>query len=88
VFVAAFGERAGEAAFRLADELRSAGVPSMLSTGGRSPKAQLRAADAAGCRYAVIIGDEELAAGTVTLRDMEAKTQQTLARGELIALLV
>jgi histidyl-tRNA synthetase len=85
VFVASFGEQAGAAAFRLADELRSAGVSAMLSAGGRSPKAQLRAADASGCRYAVIIGDEELAAGTVMLRDMEAKTQQPVARGEIVA---
>lgn len=85
VFVASFGEQANEAAFRLADELRCAGVSAVLSTGGRSPKAQLRAADVSGCRYAAIIGDEELASGAVTLRDMETKTQEMVARGDIVA---
>jgi histidyl-tRNA synthetase len=85
VFVASFSEKAGGEAFKLADELRAAGISAVLSAGGRSPKAQLRAADTAGCRYTVILGEDELASGTVTLRDMEAKTQDTLPRAELLA---
>ena len=38
---------------------------------GRSLKAQMKYADKLGARYTAVIGDDELAAGRVRLRDMK-----------------
>jgi histidyl-tRNA synthetase len=53
------------------------------ATGGKSLKAQLRQANTLGARYAAIIGEEEVNAGIVTLRDMQDARQETVALSEL-----
>jgi len=44
----------------------------------------MRQADRAGAAYALLIGDEEVAAGVVTLRDLAAGTQETVPLGEVV----
>lgn len=87
VFIACLGDAAREAATRLAAELRGAGVGVILAMGDKSLKAQLRQANSLGVRYAVIIGEEEVKAGTVMLRDMTSAEQKSVAAGELAGLL-
>ncbi len=60
----------GRAATLLADELRRAGVSTTRAFDDRSLKAQLRQADRSGARLAVIVGPDEEATGTVTLRSL------------------
>jgi histidyl-tRNA synthetase len=43
--------------------------------------AHLKIADRNGARYAVILGSEELAAGELVLRDLEARTDGRIALG-------
>jgi len=76
----------GAAALRLVDELRAAGVRADRAFDGRSMKAQLRLADRSGARLAVIVGEQEAADGTVTLRDLRERgeNQETIPRGDLI----
>ena len=74
----------GAAATLLAHELRAAGVACDRSFDDRSMKAQLKAADRAGARLAVIVGEREAAAGTVTLRDLGRGEQEEIARGDLL----
>jgi len=50
--------------------------------GGRSLKAQMRQANALGAHHALILGREELAAGTVTLRDLERQSQEQMPAAE------
>jgi histidyl-tRNA synthetase len=61
------------AAFRLAADVRRAGLAARLELAGRSLKGQLKQADRAGARYVAILGDE----GT-SLKDMETGEQQTV----------
>jgi histidyl-tRNA synthetase len=58
--------------------LRGAGVSADASFGDRPLKAQLRMADRVGARYALIVGEQEAAAGTVTVRRLEDGRQQTI----------
>jgi hypothetical protein len=52
-------------------------------------KAQLRAADRSGARVALIVGNDELARGTVTLRPLRGPGEQrSVGRHELCATLV
>jgi len=60
----------GTSARELTTELRRSGVGADRAYDGRSMKAQMRAADRAGAAIALIVGPDELAAGTVTLRPL------------------
>jgi len=76
LFIAHLTPEAAAQALRLAAATRRAGHATVVGAAGRSLKAQLRHADARGARYSAIIGADELAAGEVTLRDMQAHTER------------
>ncbi len=78
LYIAYLGEAAHDHALRLAATLRGAGLSVSLPTGSRSLRAQLRAAGAANARHALIIGDDEVAAGTATLRSLDTGEQTTI----------
>jgi len=82
IFVAVASPELAAAAFALADELRGAGLRVQLGTGG-SLKSQLRQAGRLSVRATVITGEEEHAAGEVTLRDMQANAQRRVPRAQL-----
>jgi histidyl-tRNA synthetase len=87
VFIAWLDDVAKAVATQLAAELRRVGVGVISAMGNKSLKAQLRQANSLGLRYAVIIGEEEVKAGTVVLRDMTSAEQKSVAAGELAKLL-
>ena len=60
----------GESARDLTHQLRAAGVSADRRFGGGSMKAQMKSADRSGARFAIIVGEDELAADEVTLRPM------------------
>ena len=73
-------------AHRLAEMLRDNGVAVDLSAGGAIGK-RLKKADRAGARLAVILGSDELAAGTAQLRDLATGTQSSIVQADLAAAL-
>jgi histidyl-tRNA synthetase len=76
----------GDAARDLTTELRRAGVKADRCWMGRSMKSQMKQADRSGARVGVIVGDDELAAGVVTVRDLRVESgQQQVPRAELLA---
>jgi histidyl-tRNA synthetase len=83
VYVAVQTPAARVAAFRLASELRVAGVATLLAGGERSLKAQMRAADAHGAAYVAILGEREMRDGLVTLKKLDDGTQTTAAPSDL-----
>ncbi len=85
VLIAAMGDAARDVAIKLAADLRQVGVSAVTAAGGRSLKAQLRQANALGVQFTVIIGEDEIKAGTVTLRDMASAGQETVPLKELTA---
>ena len=85
VFIVHAGEAAELAAWRLAEEWRDAGRNVVLGSGG-SFKSQMKKADASGARFAVIIGDDEVAAQRVTLKPLRGGGEQkTLGAREALA---
>jgi histidyl-tRNA synthetase len=85
VIVLHHGPAAKTAAVLLVSQLRNAAAPALLAFGDRSLKAQLKAADRAGVRFALLIGDDELATQTVAVRDLAAGTQTQIGRDEIVA---
>ena len=67
------GVAAETEAIHLAHRWRTDGVRVEMSSGGKSLRSQMRLADKAGAPYALILGEDELAAGALTVRDMLAK---------------
>jgi histidyl-tRNA synthetase len=47
----------------------------------------MKAAGKSGARYVFLLGEDEVASATVTLRNMESKEQQTLPRKDAVRLL-
>lgn len=86
VFVVTLGEQAREAGVRLVHGLRRAGLAADTDYLGRSLKAQLRHAARYPARFALLVGEAELAAGRAALRDLERGTQVEVALDDLQAL--
>lgn len=84
VFLAPLGTAAKEAAVRLAHELRLAGLRTDLDYLDRSLKAQLREADRQGARFAVILGEQELARRVATVKALKGGGQVEVALDELL----
>jgi histidyl-tRNA synthetase len=75
----------GSHALELTDALRAAGLSSDRAFDNRSMKSQMKAADRSGARYAVIIGSDEAAAGSVIVRPLRDRADQSVvARTDLI----
>ena len=84
VLIASMGDAARDMAVKLAAELRQAGISAVTAAGGKSLKAQLRQANALGVRFTVIIGEDEVKAGTAMLRDMASAQQEPIPVKDLV----
>jgi len=85
IFVASVGEPAEHEAFRLLDQLRTAGLRAVGETIDRGLRAQMKQADRLGVRFAVILGEQELAGRRAGVRDMRTGTQQDVPLDHLIS---
>ena len=76
-FVVHAGEAASREAWRVGERLRDAGLSCVLGAGG-SFKSQMKKADASGARFAIILGDDEVAAGKLTVKPLRGGGEQAL----------
>ena len=83
-YVVALGEAAQSEGFKLLNNLRKAGLSAAMDFAGRSMKAQMKQANKLGARYALILGDDEIAEGVVMLRSMSDSQQEKVALAEVI----
>ncbi len=84
VFIATTGSELQKEALVLADELRNAGVPAETDLLERSLKGQMKYSGRRGFNRVVIIGEDEIKKGLVTLRDMESGEQKEIPRRVLL----
>lgn len=77
----------GAAARDLTRELRRAGLRVDRAWDARSMRAQMKAADRSGAPLALIVGDQEVADGTVSVRSLDStdRSQQSVTRADLTA---
>ncbi len=80
MFIAALGDPARDAAFGLLRDLRRAGVNAQIEYEGRSLKSQMKRADRLKAPLVMMLGDDELARGEVTVKHMATSTQESIAR--------
>jgi histidyl-tRNA synthetase len=86
-YVAAFGGNGTKLGLALLDELRKIGLSAQCDYRATTLKAHLRQADRSKCHYAILLGDDEAACGSVVLRNLESKVQEELPLAGLSALL-
>ena len=79
LFIAGLGEEAADYCFKLMNDLRALGVRADMDLDGKSLKSQMKQADKAGARFAVIVGSRELERSKAPLRDMKTGEQSELA---------
>jgi histidyl-tRNA synthetase len=84
VFLMPLAAGALDQALRLQRRLRAAGLRVLLDPEGRSFKSRMKQADKLGARYAAILGDDELAKGVWTLRDMARSEQRQVSEEEIL----
>ncbi len=87
VFIAHLGDEARLEAMKLASVLRKDDIATIMASGDRSLKGQLRQANSLGSNYVAIIGEDEVKGHMVTLRNMATGEQQTVSSAELKGLL-
>ena len=63
--------------------LRNAGISVAMDYAGKAKK-RFERADKYGATFAVMVGDEELANGTATVKNLKTGAQETILRNDLI----
>lgn len=83
IFVAPLGDAALKHAGLLARELRRDGASVEVMAGGKLKRA-MELANKLGSRYALLLGDNEIAAGTYTLKNMASGEQAPVTRDQIM----
>ena len=82
-FVVASGAEAETYAFKLLTDLRRQGLATAMDFGKKSIKAQMKAAAKSGAKFALIIGEDEVANSTVTVKNLETSAQEVVPVAEV-----
>ncbi len=80
VLVTVFDSERMAGSMELASKLRRAGIKTVCYPEAAKLQKQLKFADRIGARWVLIAGPDEEAAGKVTIKDLEARTQETVDR--------
>ena len=83
IFIAWIGDGAREYAVKLLHELRTKGIRAEMDTRERNLKGQMKYADKLGAEYTVVIGEDEVASGELTLKKMSDSTQTKVRKDGL-----
>lgn len=86
IAVVPIGEQAELAALRLVEELRAEGLIAEMEFRGKVGQ-RLKRASQRNARHALLLGEDELAKGTVVLRDLDRGVQEEVARDTLVIML-
>jgi histidyl-tRNA synthetase len=84
VYLIALGEEAEKQSIKLLDTLRRENICADSDYGAKSLKSAMRKANDSGARYVVIIGEDELKKGVLTLKDMSSGLQEEVKADEII----
>jgi histidyl-tRNA synthetase len=87
VFIAYLGHEAKIQAMKIAAELRKAEIATIMATGDKSLKGQMRQANSLGSTHVLILGEQESRNRNVILRDMRNGEQQTIPLAEIARML-
>jgi histidyl-tRNA synthetase len=84
LFIIPLGSGAKQLALEVAEHLRQNGLRIEIAFGDRALKGAMKAADKSGSAYALVIGDSEIASGSVELKRMSDGEVSSVKIGELL----
>ena len=84
-FIVAIGDEARAAVRLLARDLRHGGLTVLVDHEARSPRSQMKRADRSGAGHVLIVGEDEIAGGTVSMKHMGSGTQTTVDRDDVVS---
>ncbi len=85
LYVIPLGSAAHSKAFTLVNQLRNTGFVVEQSFGERGLKGAMKAADKSGARFSIVLGDAEIASGTVELKEMSTGKVSSVTLSTLAA---
>jgi histidyl-tRNA synthetase len=88
LFLIPLGENQKGAALEIAAKLRAAGIRTEIAFGDRALKGAMKAADKSGSRFVVVLGDSEIASGSVELKRMSDGSIQSVKIEQLQSVLL
>ncbi len=83
-YVIAMDEANQSQAFLLTQQLRHSGLSADLNFSGGSMKSQMNKANKSNARFALILGEEEMKNRTVTIKNMQTSTQETVTWDQVV----
>jgi histidyl-tRNA synthetase len=86
-FIASAGEEFTGMVFEVLQKIRKKGKRCDFSPSSGSLKSQIRRADALGMRFVIIIGEEEVKNGVLSIKDLENGKQWTIPYGDIDSLI-
>ncbi|MGW0485199.1 histidine--tRNA ligase [Nonomuraea sp. NPDC003214] len=87
VYGVALGDDARRRMFHLVAELRGAGVSADMAFGGKGLKGAMKGADRSGARFALILGERDLAAGAAQVKDLTTAEQTEVPLAQVVDVL-
>jgi histidyl-tRNA synthetase len=84
VWLVSQNDAAREENFKLLAELRAADIAADMDVTGRSMKSQFKLADREKAAWCIIVGENEIAASTVTWKNLKTGEQSTLSRSDVV----
>jgi histidyl-tRNA synthetase len=85
VFAVPIGDEARRSLFRVVTELRRQGVAADLAYGGKGMKNAMKSANRSGARFALLVGDRDLAEGVAQLKDLGTGEQVAVSLERVVA---
>ncbi len=84
-YVVPLSKNESEYAFKLLDILRKADISAQMAVSEKKAGAHFKDAEKAGADFAVIIGEDEIKNGALTVKDLRKRSQQSVLEAELAA---
>ncbi|NDV05175.1 histidine--tRNA ligase [Rhodococcus sp. IEGM 248] len=85
VFGVPLGEEAKAKLVVIAQQLRAQGIRVDLAYGNRGVKGAMKAADRSGAALALVLGDRDIADGTVGIKNLATGDQESVSSAEVVA---
>jgi histidyl-tRNA synthetase len=87
LFIIPLGDNQKSASLSIAAKLREAGIRTEIAFGDRALKGAMKAADKSGSRYVIVLGDSEVASGSVELKRMSDGSTRSVKIDQLQSVL-
>ncbi|MFL6112774.1 MAG: histidine--tRNA ligase [Catenulispora sp.] len=84
VFAVPLGDEARRRLFELVTALRRSGVGADFAYGDKGIKAAMKAADRSGARYALVLGERDIAEGVIQIKELATGEQESVSFADIL----